>query len=822
MPILLAVSALSAAVIGYEILLTRLFSIVLWHHFAYMIISVALLGIGASGTFLSFTRPWLEARFAGAFGAFAAAFGVSSLASFALALRIPFNPLEVVWDLDQQVQLLRLYLILSLPFFFAGTCIALALSRFGDRISTIYRADLMGAGGGALLVVLALYALTAQDSLRLIAALGLIAAALGVLHESGAPSWAGRRPRRWAGPAAALAAAAVIVPLAWPEQWIAPRPSPYKGLSLALNAPGARIVAERSGPLAWLAVVESPTIPFRHAPGLGLGAVQEPPRQLGVFSDGGGLTAITRFDGDLKAFAFLDQQTAALPFHLLARPRTLVLGAGGGADVLLALSRDAATVDAVEINPQMVALVTETYGDFAGNLFTAEGVTVHVAEARSFVEASAQAWDLIHVALLDSFSASAAGVLALRESALYTVEALTAYLDHLAPGGMLAITRWLKVPPRDGLKLFATAVVALERRGIADPGARLALIRSWNTATLVVKNGALDRAEIAAIRTFAEARGFDLAHLPGMRAEEANRHNRFAAPYLYEGAKAILGPDRDRFFEAYKFYIEPATDDRPYYFRFFKWRLLPEILSMRGRAGVALLEGGYLVLAATLAQAAVVSVILILLPLRWLRRGAAAGPARLARTRVAVYFLFLGLAFLFIEIAFIQRFVLFLGHPLYAIAVVLAAFLLFAGLGSGYSARLGAEPAPPGSPAPVAGLLRPIPLAVAGIVLIAGAYLVLLPVVFTTFMAQPVPVKVIVSLALIAPLAFCMGIPFPLGLRRVSAAAPGLVPWAWGVNGCASVLSAVLASLLATHFGFTVVVALAMALYALAALAFRR
>jgi spermidine synthase len=812
MPVLFAVFALSTAAIAYEILLTRLFSIVLWHHFAFMIISVALLGIGASGTFLSFMRRRLETRFALAFAGFAAAFGLLSVGSFALALRVPFNPLEVVWDLAQQRYLLEIYLLLAIPFFCTGTCIGLALSRFGTRIAAVYRSDLMGAGAGAIAVVVALYYLAPEDSLRLVSGLGLIAAALGALQDGRA---------RW--PSAILLVAAVSVPFAWPEAWIDPRPSPYKGLSLALNVPDARVVAERSGPLGWLAVVESPTIPLRHAPGLSLRARQEPPPQLGVFTDGGGMSAITRFDGDFSRLAYLDQQTAALPFHMSQSPRVLVLGAGGGSDVLLALTHGASSVEAVELNPQVIELVRREYGRFAGGLYDMDRVAVHVAEARSFVEASGRDWELVYVALLDSFSAAAGGVLSLTESSLYTVEALESYLGHLAPGGLLAITRWLKVPPRDSLKLFATAVAALERLGVDSPGERLALIRSWNTTTLVVKNGALDAADIAAIRAFTQERDFDLAYYPGMGREEANRHNRLAEPYLYDGAAAILGADRERFFDDYKFHIVPATDDSPYFFRFFKWRLLPEVLAMTGRSGVALLEGGYLVLAATLVQALVIGAIIIVLPLGWLRSRETARTGGVGRARVVVYFFALGLAFLFIEIAFIQRFVLFLGHPLFAIAVVLSAFLLFAGLGSGFSARLAGEAS--GGPGVAHSMplpLPPIPLAVAGIVLCAGAYLVALPLLFHELMPQSTPVKIVLSVALIAPLAFCMGMPFPLGLRRVSSRVPELVPWAWAVNGSASVLSAVLASLLATHFGFTVVVALAVALYALAAAAFWR
>jgi hypothetical protein len=787
-----AVGILAGASIAYEILLTRLFSILLWHHFAHMIISVALLGIGASGTALAFLRDALASRFTLAFTACATLFAVSAVGGFALAQRVPFNPLEVIWDLEQQLHLARIYLLLALPFFAVGVAIGLAFVRFSDRIAAIYRADLVGAGSGALLVVGLLFALPVQDGLRVIAGLGLVSAALA--------AWAGAARAA----AVALSAMAIASVVAWPSSWLELRPSPYKGLSVALTAPGAKVLTERSSPLGLLTVVESPVIPFRHAPGLSLGAAVEPPPQLGVFTDAEALSVINRFSGD--ALAYLDQQTAALPYHLLARPRTLILGAGGGSDVLRALHHGAAHVDAVELDPNLVGLVREEFSAFSGGVYGRPDVTVHIAEARSFVEASTGRWDLIEVALLDSFTAAAAGVHALGESSLYTVEALRAYEAHLAPGGLLAVTRWLRAPPRDPIKIFATAVVALEQAGVTAPGHRLAMIHTWNTATLLVKKGPFEPAEVARIRAFCEERSFDVAWYPGMAEAEANRYNRSAEPYLHRAAVALLGPERERFLEAYRFHVAPATDDRPYFFRFFKWELLPELFALRAQGGLTQVDTGYLVHLGTLAQAAGASLILILLPLAIRRVGT--GGASLERWRVAIYFLALGFGFIFIEISFIQRFTLFLGHPLTAIAVVLAAFLVFAGLGSGASAALGKQSR--------AALL----VAAAAIIVLAGAYLIALPVALSRLMALPLLAKVALTTTLIAPLAFTMGVPFPLGLSRVSAEAPGLVPWAWAINGCSSVVGAVLAGILAMHFGFTAVVCSALLLYALAAVVF--
>jgi hypothetical protein len=793
-----AVALISAAALAYEILLMRLFSITLWHHFAYMLISLALLGYGASGALLTFAQQLVHARFALLFCASAAAFGASAVACFVLAQRVPFNPLELLWDARQPAYLAGVYLLLLLPFLCAGACVCMALSRFRERAARIYSFDILGAGAGSLGIVAALFVLSPLDALRLVGALGFVAAAVAWLE-------CGNTPRRLALPLFAAAALPWLVP----AEWIALTMSPYKELSQTLRIPGARVIEQRSSPLGLVSVVESPQVPLRHAPGLSLNATTEPPPQFGVYTDGEGLNALTRFDGRRESLAHLDQITSALPYHLLRSPHVLVLGAGAGTDVLQAIYHGARDIDAVELNPQIVDLVRNRYAEHAGGIYTS-AARVHVAEARGFVAASTQRFDLIQLPLLDSFSAASAGLYALSESYVYTVEALQEYIEHLQPGGMLAITRWITLPPRDALKLFAAATVALERSGVADPGSQLALVRSWKTSTLLVKNGAFNAGDIAAINAFCKARSFDVAFYPGMRADEANRYNVVARPDLHDAAVALLSPERERFLQDYKFNVAPATDDKPHFFHFFKWRTLPEVLSLKEQGGLPLLEWGYPVLAATLVQAAGAGVVLIAVPLALVgRRGDARAARAGSRTRVLAYFLAIGFAFMFVEIAFIQKFVLFLSHPLYAVAVVLFAFLLFAGIGSRCSTRLQERAA-----------MRPQQLIAAVVVAIAVTALLclaLLPWLFRHSIGLPDAAKILISTALIAPLAFFMGMPFPLGLSRMHD--PRLVAWAWGINGCASVVAAVLATLLAIHFGFTAVVIAALLLYFAAAAA---
>jgi hypothetical protein len=793
-----AISLVSAGVIGLEVLLMRLYAIAQWHHFAYMIISIALLGFGASGTFLAIARNWLLARFLKAWQTNAAAFGLTAAFGYALARNFMVNPFELAWDPVQGVVLLWTYLVLMVPFFCGANCVGLAFMHFPDRIGRVYRFDLMGAGLGAAAVIGLLFLLSPSDSLKLLIALGFVAAGIAELGS-------GARSRR----AVWFVLGAVLITLLLPGSWFAPRLSEYKGLSTALNAPSARIVHESSSPLGRLSVVRSPQVPFRHAPGLSLTSPALPPEQLGLFTDGGAMTAITRFDGDPRSIAYLNFTTWALPYHLLDKPSVLILGAGGGAEVLLARAHGAGWIEVAEPDPGVIALLRGPFAEFAGNVYDPARTTVYVTDARGALGMAGSGYDLIRLAL---GGAAAGGFGALQETYATTVEAFVGYLGRLDRGGILAVTGPLDLPPRTALKLFATAIAALERMDVARPDRRLALIRGFKTITLLAKRSDFTPAEIDALRRFAEERAFDLAYAPGLAREDANRFNLLETPELYDGAAALLGPGRAGFIADYKFDLRPAVDDRPYFFDFFKWRALPELLALSRQGAMPLIEWGYLILLATLVQAALVSVVLILLPLLVWRRGEV--PTR-GRARILVYFLALGLAFFFVEIAFIQRLTLFLGHPLYAVAVVLAAFLAFAGLGAGVSPRLAAR-------LPEGGRVSALEVAVLAIAAIALAYLALLAPVTAFLITLPPAAKLPVSLLLIAPLAFFMGMPFPLGLERVGRDVPALVPWAWGINGCASVVSAVLATLLAIEFGFTTVVALAVALYLVAAAVWRR
>ncbi|MEN8168498.1 MAG: SAM-dependent methyltransferase [Pseudomonadota bacterium] len=794
-PPVYSVLLISAAALAYEVLLMRLFSIIQWHHFAYMMISLALLGYGVSGTFLTFLGHRLKPHFSVAFVANAVLFGISSIICFLLAQQLPFNTLEMFWEPNQWRLLLLSYLLLFIPFFFAANAICLTFARFGEQIPRIYAFDLLGAGLGSAGIILALYYLAPADTLKLVAAIGLLAAALARLE--------GEKPHNWQ--ITFALSSLVLVTLLLPNHWLRLQLSEYKSLSQTLRIPGTSILEEHSSPLGLITLVDSPRVPLRLAPGLSLNNTQEPPAQLGVFIDGDAPTPLNRFDGDLQPFAYLDYQTSALPYHLMNPGQVLILGMGGGSGLLQAAYHDIARIEAVELIPQLVELFQHGYADYTGWQWLRDRTLIHEEEARGFISSSHKRYDLIQISLLDSASASSGGVYGLSESYLYTREAIAEYLQQLNPNGLLAITRWVKLPPRDGLKLFATSIEALRHNGVQSPDQQIMLIRAWDTSTLVIKNGRISNQEIQRLHGFCEARSFDLAYFPNITKQQTNRYNILSEPYFYQGAMALLGDEAERFLEQYKFDIQPATDNRPYFFNYFKWSTLPEIIATYRQGGFSLLELGYPILILTLLQAMVASAVLILLPIGFIRRQSnTTGSGNAAQ--VLLYFLSIGLGFLFIEIAFMQKFILFLAHPIHAIAVTLCGFLIFSGLGSLYAQNLVKQND---------GMrLHLIVGVLAGL---AVVYTWLMPVMFAGLADLPILFKAIATLVMIAPLAFTMGMPFPLGLSRLARQSPHLVPWAWGVNGCASLISAILASLLAIHFGFTWVILIAILTYLTAA-----
>ncbi len=766
--LVLSVALVSAGALGYEVLLFRLLGLRLWSPVAATVISLALLGYGASGTLLALLQGRLLPRLGPAYATAALLFGVSAPAAYGVAERVPLNPLALVWEPSQWAWFGVVYLVLSVPFVAAGTCLGLAYRGFGSRIPRLYRADLVGAAAGAAAVLGLVHLAPPAVGLRLLPALGGLAAA-----------WAGRRGR-------ALAVLGIAASALWPQAWLRPVMSEYKALSQVLRAPGAAAAAEAWTPFGRLTAVRSPRVPVRYAPGLSLSCPHDVPEQVGVYLDGDWLGAALLGAADGEAAAYLGCLLSALPYRLVRDPKTLLLEAGPGLRVRAALGLGAARVDAVVPVPGVVEMVQGPLAGLVDDPFSDPRVRVRRGAARAFLAGTPERYDLIEVPVPDP--GQGPGTV----EPLLTVEGIRLALERLTPRGILVLTGTLRLPPRAFVRLFATAVEALEGLGAGRPGERLALIRTWSHASLLVARGPLGTERVAQIRDFCRRLGFDPAWLPGIHPGEVNRAHRLRRPYLYEAARAVLGPGREAFFRAYPFRVRPATDAHPGFSRTLRWSRVPALIRDRRVGGAALLEWGELLRAAALAQAVLAGAVLILWPLRRLRREPRApGSVR------GAYFAALGVGFMLSEVALIGPLARILGHPLYGAAASVSGLLLAAGLGSGAAGRGTAGPA----------------RAAWGAAAVLGIGAAAVPLVAAAAEGAPAALRILAGIALVAPTGFLLGMPFPLGLRAVASERPGWVPWAWGLNGFASVWGAALAGLLEAPLGTRGLLAAAAALY---------
>ena len=797
---LITLALISATALAYEVLLMRLFSIIQWHHFAYMIISLALLGYGISGTFLALNKDWLTRHFPVAILSNMVLLAVSLPVCFLVVQQIPFNPAEILWDPAQLGYLFASYITLALPFFFAASIIGLSFYYFKQHVTSIYAADLLGAGIGSIGIIVLLYLFFPENIFTVLILLVSLAAGIFILatiskHETS--SWV------WASIFSLIIVTACLLLPNVNSLLI----SPYKSQSQYLTIPTTKIIEQHSSPLGLISVIESKNTPLRNAPGLSIRADVVIPEQLAVFSDADHLSAITQFETNNK-ISYLDQTTSALPYHLKAMNKVLILGAGTGSDVLQARFHNGRQIDAVEQNPQIIKLIKKNYADFAGDLYSKPNVNLFNKEIRAFISGSDSTYDLVNLSLMDSFGNSSAGLYSMAENYLYTTQAVQQYLQHLTADGYLSLTRWIKLPPRDMPKIMATVIQVLTNNGITKPAQHIMVIRNWQTSTLLVKNSEITAKEIELLKQFCTQRNFDLVYYPGISETETNQFHIMKQPYLFQSISELLSPQSDEFIKNYKFNIQPSTDDKPYFAQFLKWKTLPEMVSLIDSGGLFLLESGYLILIVSLLQAILASVLLIAIPL-WLWKKKLVGESKINKQGLS-YFFCLGLAFLFVEIAFIQRFILILHHPIFAITTVLCTFLISAGLGSYFSKRLANH-----------SLNRlTIFWPIAALTVLCIAYILGFEWISHVILQQGDISRYVLSVLLIAPLGFCMGMPFPLGLMQLSRTMPEMIPWAWGVNGCASVISAILAVIIAMEFGFSGLITAAVLLYCFSVMLF--
>ena len=777
---LLLILVSSIASIAYEITLLRLFSISFWYHFAFMVISIAMLGIGASGTFLAVFPSMKRSRSIPAYVLF---FGIGIPLSYLIANAVPFDPSRLPWDRVQVLYVSIYYVILATPFFFFGLIVATAFSTMKTAPGHIYAADLGGAGIGAILSFILLYSGGPERIVFLLSTAVLLAAFIS----------SGKNIKTLCSVFMVLN----ILLLFAGQHLIQQRISPYKPLQIALNYPGARHVETVHSPYARLDIFESPAARF--APGLSFRYRKDLPRQTGIAIDAGDIYAMTN-ERDKQGLAFVDFLPSALPYFISRKRDVLLLEPKGGLSVIAARQRGSRNIFAVDSNPLIIKTVRDYAKKMSSDLYE---TNTWSALGRSWLAGTDKVFDLIDLSIMGSMPSSSYGF---SEDYRYTVEAFQTYIAHLKPDGFLSLNVYIIPPPRSELRILHTLVSASENMGIEDGSQHIAAIRSWGSITLLLKRSIITDRDITEIKKFCRSRRFDLLYYPGIREQESNIHIRMEGNEYFQAFRRIIDQNtRNAFVQNYLFDILPVHDENPFFHYYLKAKNLRSIYRAMGEKWQYFIEEGYL-LPLLFLQALFLSIVFIILPV-------AAGIEKerpqfsLRRILPLSYFALLGVGFMFVELAFIQKMILSLETPPLAVSTVVASLLISSGLGGFLSHS-------------VERLKKPSTLLfLSGIVFL---YSGTMPLFMSLISPLPLTVKISLMFVTLMPAGILMGIPFPSGLSLLRAYRPELIPWAWAVNGCFSVLAPIIAVMLALSTGFSTIILLGAMMYLFGYLVLRR
>lgn len=800
------VALVSASVLLLQLAQTRVFSVMLWHHLTYLVVTFTMLGFAAGGTVLACRRSLLAGDVSARLARLSLLATVAVLGAYALLTRA----LPEAAHSGAGIATAALdYAVLLVPMIVAGMVVALALTDAGEKVGRMYAFNMGGSALGCALYVPTLRALGGEGTV--LAAAALSAAGAWCFAQRGSAietARAGRGPLAWTAGAVALALAGLAV-LAPTALFTVPLASTKAMAQHLLREPHLRVETTRWDPLCRIDVV---------GPG-----DADPTALRTMYQDGDASTVLPHGHAERDVNIFDKEGLGYLLFRDRA-PRVLAIGIGGGIDIVQAAAShrplpNGERVDftGIEINPTTVALLRGPYRDFSADRYELPGVRVLLDEGRSWLRRSEERYDIIQMSGTDTYAALSSGSYVMSESYLYTAEAYDDFLDHLTPDGVISVLRFRFDPPRETLRLAAIAVDALRRHGAERPADHVVMLGfdgnrveiggrlvGMDFGALLFRKRPFTPDEVSIYARYADRlERVHVMHAPGVQSSGP------VADYF----TAVHAGTDEAFREDYVYNLDPVTDDSPFFFRYDRWdAALARWVGADGDDARLEYTGivggepiGLIMLGTVLGESLLLVALLVLVPLWFYRREGLRTPGA---GRWVLYFLGLGAGYMLLEIVAMQRFVLFLGNPGYALTVVLVTFLLFSGLGAAVAGR---------SADPRRTLLGSLCIVVALIAVLG----VVLPPFFESALMLPLAWRIALSMLVLAPLAFVMGMPFPSGLALVSRERASLVPWAFGVNGGASVLASVLAILVAMSAGFSAVFVCAGAAYLVALLAGR-
>jgi len=783
-PLYLGLFLISVASLTSEILLIRITSLVFFFIIGYVVIGIALLGFGAAGCFLSVYPALLQGNSRRRLTILAAAFSVFT----PIAYFISVTPAPYATGSSFLLYLLVISIVMTLHFFLAGLVISYVFTRRVWEIHRLYFINLVGSGIGCFVLIQLIRPLGGEGLILLVTFLGILSVVFFAYEQSKKTSMA-----------ALLVAFGILMLVPYAKGIFRIHPTlPGKQMTMLMeHHPDAEIEFQVWDPVARVDAVSMPDeylyipdkIPFKFAT-----------------NDGSAGTIILGFEEDFADVDFADSIWLGVPYWLKKNPEVLIVGLGGGMDVQAALHYKASKIYGVEISARMIEMMRDFYRSFANSPYQRKNVQIIHDEGRSYIRRMQGKVDLIQMTGVDTFAGQYGGSAIMVENFLYTVESFKEYFDHLRDDGLFCIHRITDpVYLKSALRTSAVGVEALRQMGIENPENHFIVIRQGTMLTTLMKKSAFSSEEIQTIEENLKKFRLDETRDPapflkgivdaGLMQERqllwkpgSSEKN----PYV-EYFTAVQNEDEKSFFDNYPFDITPCTDNKPFFFVFERW----DRIFRDGFRAIAAAPG-LVILGFQFLWICFMTLLLILLPLFLFRRR---GLNTKHSKGYILYFSCLGLGFMLLEIGFMQKFTLFLGHPTYSISVILFSLLVFSGFGSLTGGRL-----------PITD--RTIILySILSIVSIAVVFRFLLDPLFHSCLTMILPARIMISVLVVAPLGFFMGMPFPTGLRVVEKEALAFVPWAWAINGSFSVVATALASLIAVAFGFSNLVFCSILLY---------
>jgi hypothetical protein len=765
---------ISLATLMQEVLLTRIFSVTMWYHFAFMAISLAMFGmtVGALSVYLH-PEDYVGIRARRQIALSSLYFGVCAVVSMFVHLSVPLNPDR---SLAGAGSLVFTYVLMSSSFFFSGLCISAALTTFSRQVSKLYAADLTGAALGCVLLIYTLRITDAPTAIFVVAFFGSVGAGLFAMD--------GNFPhlRRWA-----VGLSALFLVLVIGNTILVSRQTPLLRLRWAKGVWEVPPLYEKWNSYSRIAVhgvlgrLMSPVSE-------GISAtyhVERGVKLLDLTIDANAQTALTNLEGDWSALAYLKYDVKNLVHYIRPNSKVLIIGAGGGRDVLSALLFEQKSVRAVEINENIIDTVNRRFGEYTGHLDRYPGVTFVNDEARSYIARTDERFDILEASFIDTWAATAAGAYTLTENSLYTVQAWKLFLNRLTPTGVISFSRWYyQSLPGEAYRLTSLAAEALRQQGVANPREHIVLVRNLReglqqttagAATMLVSRVPFSAEDLDRIEEVARAMNFDIALSP-----------RSALDPVF--ATLASGSDLGHTGRHLPLNLSPPTDDWPFFFNFVPFRKAFDSKLWEEGGSPSFNLQAVFVLFVLLVVVLVLTLLCILVPLlRKTRKDSLRGG-----TWHLLFFAAIGFGFLLIEISQMQRLIIFLGHPNYALSVVLFVLLVSSGLGS-YSTQ-GIDIAAGTSSAFVRLVL---------LLGVLAAFGMLTPRAIEAFGASTTPHRILVAMGILFPMGVVMGMAFPLGFKLAANFSNALTPWLWGINGATSVCASIFALVIAMNAGIS-------------------